>query len=364
MKFYEEKIMIKKIFVLLLALLMVLPLSACSEKKYKPVPSTDEEKKTVFTLGEYEVPYELFRAFFLTDKEELDGGDKNVWIGSTAEEYREKAIDRILPQICEIYAMFTLCEVNGVDINSDEIEEEIKRMVTLSVEGGAFEGELVKGHGTYQAYLDYLKSIHMTDSVSRLIMRYSLCEEELVDKYEDTFEFDSNDVYDFFKSDECVHITWLFRGYYYSDFFTKEADYELVQKAHSLMKEAKSYQDIINVLVQYSSGNTDAKNIEEGFYIGRYTLDSQYMSEIIDAAFSLNAGEVSDVIENYYGAYVVYKMEKDESYLESDDNYERIAELYVNNSLYKKLEECKNALLKNVKYTDFFDSLNFAEIEY
>ncbi len=364
MKLYEEKKMIKKIFVLCLALLMILPLCACSKNKYKPVPSTDEEKRTVFTLGEYEVPYELFRAFFLTDKEEIDGGDKNVWIGSTAEEYREKAIEKILPQICEIYAMFTLCDVNGVDVNSKEIEEEIERMVTLSIEGGAFEGELIQGHGSYDAYLDYLRSIHMNDSVSRLIMRYSLCEEELVDKYEDTFEFENKDVYDFFNSDECAHITWLYRGYYYSEFFTKEADYELAEKAHSAMQKAESYQDIINVLVQYSSGSTDAKNIEEGFYIGKYTLDSQYMSEIIDAAFSLNAGEISDVIENYYGVYVVYKMEKYASYLEDDDNYERIAELYVSNSLYKKLEECKNALLENVKYTEFFESLNFAEIEY
>jgi hypothetical protein len=83
----------KKILALFLALITLLSISACAKNKYKPVPSTDEEKKTVFTLGEYEVPYELFRTFFLTDKEELDGGDKSVWIGSTAEEYREKAIE-------------------------------------------------------------------------------------------------------------------------------------------------------------------------------------------------------------------------------------------------------------------------------
>jgi len=57
-------------------------------------------------------------------------------------------------------------------------------------------------------------------------------------------------------------------------------------------------------------------------------------------------------------------MEKDSDYLKDDSNYERIAELYVSNEFYKSLEECKNALLKNVSYTDFFNSLNFAEIEY
>lgn len=364
MKLKRKRMMKKKILALFLALLTALSLCACAKNKYKPVPSTEEEKKTVFTLGEYEVPYELFRTFFLTDKEEIDGGDDSVWLGSSAAEYREKAIAQILPQIAEIYAMFTLCDVNGVDINADEIDEEIERMVTLSVEGGAFEGELVKGHGSYDAYLDYLKSIHMNDSVSRLIMRYSLCEGELLTKYEDTFIFENQDVYDFFEGDECAHVTWLFRGYYYSEFFSREADYELAEKGRLAMQNAKDYNGIINALVQYSSGTTDAKNIEEGFYIGKYTLDSQYMSEVIDAAFSLETGGISEVIENYYGAYVVYKMEKDVAYLENDENYERIAELYVNNSLYKKLEECKQALMKNVKFTEFFESLNFAEIEY
>ena len=102
----------------------------------------------------------------------------------------------------------------------------------------------------------------------------------------------------------------------------------------------------------------------DGFYIGRYTLDSEYMSEIIDAAFTLKAGEHSGVIENYYGVYIVYAMEKDAKYLENDSNYERIAELYVSNEFYKSLEKCKNKLAENVQFTDFFNSLNFAEIEY
>ncbi|MBE6695368.1 MAG: hypothetical protein E7587_02840 [Ruminococcaceae bacterium] len=355
--------MIKRISAVLLLVSMLLLSASCKSKVYKPVESTEEESKTVFKLGEHEVPYELFRTFFLTNKEQIDGGNSSVWLGNDAPEYRQKAIDIILPQICEIYAMFSLCNSYGIDIYSEEIEKEISDMVTLSVDGGSIDGNIVAGHKSYDDYLAYLKSLYMNDSVSRFLMRYSICEEKITEKNASDSKHTSEDVYKFFESDECAHISWLHRSYYYSDYFTPDADYELAEKAHSAMKNAESYDDIIKVLVQYSSG-TDASTIANGFYIGKYTLDSKYMQEIIDAAFTLKAGEHSDIIENYYGVYIVYAMEKDSDYLKDDSNYERIAELYVSNEFYKSLEECKNALLKNVSYTDFFNSLNFAEIEY
>lgn len=355
--------MIKRISAVILLCSVLLLCVSCKSKEYKPVKSTEEEAKTVFKLGEYEVPYELFRTFFLTNKEQIDGGNSSVWLGKDAHEYRQKAIDIILPQICDIYAMFTLCSAYGVDIYSDEIEKEISDMVALSVDGGSINGSIVEGHDSYKDYLAYLKSLYMNDSVSRLLMRYSICEEKITEKTASESNHTSEDVYNFFESDECAHISWLHRPYYYSDFFTPDADYELAEKALAAMDKAESYDDIIKVLVQYSSG-TDASDIADGFYIGKYTLDSQYMQKIIDVAFSLEAGEHSGIIENYYGVYIVYAMEKDASYLENDSNYERIAKLYVSNEFYKTLEECKNRLAENVEYTDFFNSLNFAEIEY
>lgn len=355
--------MIKRIVAVFLILSSLLLCVSCKSKAYKPVPSTDEEAKTVFTLGEYEVPYELFRTFFLTNKDSIDGGDNSVWLSSSAPEYRQKAIDIILPQICEIYAMFSLCASYGIDAYSDELEKEISEMVTLSVDGGSIAGNIVAGHDSYEDYLEYLKSLYMNDSVSRLLMRYSICEEKIIEKNASESNHTSEDVYKFFESDECAHISYLHRPYYYSEHFTPDADYALAEKALSLMNKAEGYDDIIKILVQYSLG-TDASDIANGFYIGKYSLDSEYMKEIIDAAFTMEVGEHSEIIENYYGVYIVYAMEKDAKYLDDDSNYERISELYVNNEFYKNLAECKNRLSELVKYTDFFNSLNFAEIEY
>ena len=353
--------MIKKILFLLLAAALLFSLCSC-KNEYKPVPSTNEEKKTVFSVGKYDVPYELFRTFFLTEKEAIDGGDKSVWIGDKAEKSREDALAVIIPEVCDIYAMFSLCEAYGIDINSEEIEKKVKQFVKLSVEGGTIGDSAVLGFEDYDAYLEYLKTLYMNDSVSRLLIKYSICEEMAREKFIEEYEFTEDDVYAFFKGEECARITWLRRLYEYSS-LSPEYEREIANKAHAKMGEAKSFDDIIKALVQHST-STSTSDIENGFYIGRYTLDEEYMSEVIDAAFSLKAGEFSDVIENYYGLYVVYVMEKDESYLENEAGYEEICKLYLNNQFYRALNEHKKRLLSDVSYTSFFGSLNFAEIEY
>ena len=354
--------MIKKILLLLILAAVLLSFCSC-KNEYKPVPSTDEEKKTVLTVGKYEVPYELFRTFFLTEKETLDGGDKSIWIGDKAEESREAALSVIIPAVCDVYAMFSLCEAYGIDVNSEEIEEKVAEFVKISVEGGTIGDSAVLGFESYDAYLEYLKELYMNDSVSRLLIKYSICEELAREKFIEEYQFDEEDVSAFFASDECARITWLRRLYEYSSYFTPEYEREIADKAYEKMKAAKNFDDIIRALVQYSS-STSTSDIENGFYIGKYTLDEEYMSEVIDAAFSLKAGEFSEVIENFYGLYIVYVMEKDPTYIESDAGYEEICELYLNNQFYRALKEHKERLLSDVKYTEFFNSLNFAEIEY
>jgi hypothetical protein len=78
----------------------------------------------------------------------------------------------------------------------------------------------------------------------------------------------------------------------------------------------------------------------------------------------MKEGEYSDVIDTSYGACVVYKLKKDSTFLDNKDNFELISELYVDNSFYGVIEDCKERLLKSAKFTEFFEGLNFAEIDY
>lgn len=362
MKFTEVFYMIKRISFLLLCAVLLLTLAGC-KKGYEPIPSSETESTPVVKLGNYDVPYELFRTFFLTNKSALDGGNSSMWIGDTAKEYRQAAIDSILPQICEIYAMFAMCESYGIDISSEEINEQVQKYVDISIDGGTLGGSIVLGFDSHDDYLTHLRSLYMNDSVSRLLIKYSVCEELLRERFFSEYKYEKADVEDFYYSDECAHITWLNILYENTNQLAHSEMRALADNALAKVKNAKNLQDVINTFVQYSAGASESV-IENGFYIGKYTLDRAYMADVIDAAFSLKAGEYSDVIENDRGFYIIYVMKKDSTYLNIKANYEEIEGLYLNNQFYRALDEYKTRLLQSASYTEFFNTLNFAEIEF
>ena len=79
----------KKIISAVLVLISILTLTACT--KYKPQKSTKEESETALTLSigetKYDVPYEVYRTFFLNYRDVIDGGDHSVWQGAEKDKY-------------------------------------------------------------------------------------------------------------------------------------------------------------------------------------------------------------------------------------------------------------------------------------
>ena len=84
-------------------------LSGCKKNKYQPVESTAEESRVILslTVGEnnYDVRYELYRAFFLTYKSEIDGGDNSVWSSENKNEYINRINEKIVTEAAKIFAV-------------------------------------------------------------------------------------------------------------------------------------------------------------------------------------------------------------------------------------------------------------------
>ena len=101
----------KKIISAVLVLISILTLTACT--KYKPQKSTKEESETALTLSigetKYDVPYEVYRTFFLNYRDVIDGGDHSVWQGAEKDKYIKDIESVIIPEIAEIYSVFHLC---------------------------------------------------------------------------------------------------------------------------------------------------------------------------------------------------------------------------------------------------------------
>ena len=375
----------KKIIALLLICATVLTLGAC-KKKYDPVESTEEEARTVMTLTmdgkEYEVKYELYRAFFLTYKSFVDGGNENVWAGESSYVYVERINTMILERIAEIYAAFAICEKIGFDLYSSDVEKEISELVKISVEGGDYDGEPIDGHDSYDGYLAYLKSNYFNYSTAELMHRYLIATNAINKYYIGTaraddvnydislgkIEYTKDDVKNFFFGDDCAMI--LRASYLKGLSYTPDDE---IEKIRAELLAATETGDTAEAKETAVFNKMMGQNIYTGDLIvgkyDKYNPKNTYYGEMpdadmTDAALGLDIGEVSEPINtvSVSGEYytLLYKTYKSEAYFE--ENYDAIRYVYLTNYVGKITAEVIEALKASVSYSDVLSSLNYSEI--
>lgn len=373
----------KKIIAFILILATALSITACSGK-YEPVESTSEESRVVMTMTvngkQYDVKYELYRAFFLTYKNQVDGGDATVWSGENKAEYVEKIDAMIIDRIVEIYSAFALCDKIGFDLYSKDVEKKIKENVKISVEGGSYGSSTLEGYDSYEDYLAALKSMNLNYSVQTLLMRYAIAIDAIDTYYIGTassddvdvnlslgaIEYTEDDVREFYFSDDCVRVLRAS--------FRKEISYTPLERAEKLrdsfitaaaskdsLEEKET--EVFNAIIR-SGLYSNTAEIKNGYVIGRYNLERSYYGAMTDAAFSLEECEVSDPIEvvsdveNSY--YVLYRTYKSEEHFKA--NYNSIKYIYLMNYVGEISHGVAQELKNNVTYTDVLKNIDHSAI--
>ena len=351
----------RKLIALLLVLSTLFFASSCGEEEYPVTESTKEEKETVLTMTygktKYDVPYELYRAFFLQLKGSVDGGDASVWTGAEKDIYTEKINTLIFSRIAEIYAVIHLCKEADIDPYSKEYDEKVKEYIKASIEGGDIGGVRFKGfEGDVEAYKASLKEMYMNDSVADLFIRYTLALEALNGYYggdpdnndpsknTGKLSFTKDDVLAFYNGDGAVRVL---RAFLPGEAFTEQRATEIRNNIASKTTEAQ----VANYMIQYTlSGGRDVK---DGELIGLYSLDSRYYGELTEKAFGLNVGETSELItlnsETEVGYTVIYKVEKNAEHFESC--YDKIKEVYIQNEIGRMLNAAETALIESAVFT-------------
>lgn len=373
----------KKLIAMILMLATAISLVACADK-YPAVESTEDEARTVMTMAidgkSYEVKYELYRAFFLTYKSQIDGGDASVWSGENKDEYISKIDEMIIARVVEIYSAFALCERIGVDLYSKDVEKKIKENVKISVEGGSYGSATLDGYESYDDYLAALKAMNLNYSVQVLLMRYAIAIDAIDTYYIGTassddvnanvsvgaIKYTEEDVRDFYFSDDCVRVLRAN--------FQKAISYTPLERAEKLrdtLTDAAASKDtleeketaVFNAIIG-SGLYSNTAEIKNGYVIGKYNLESSYYGGMTDAAMSLEIGEVSDPVdvvsdvENSY--YVLYRTYKSEEHF--SENYDSIKYVFLMNYVGEISHGIQDQLKNSLIYTDILKNLNRAAI--
>ena len=355
----------KRIISVILLISLLSLLVGC-DNKYKPVESTEEEARVMFTLtfeGEtYEVKYELYRALFLANKSMVDGGDGSVWESDSAEEYISRINEIIIAKTSSIFSTIHHAKSIGYDAYSKDADSKIQEYIKGAVEGDT---EQI-GHGTYEAYLASLKESYLNYSVATLMMRYSLAITAINEYYGGTvhevfgntmgeYAYTADDVHDYYVSDDCARVmevyvpTGVRTRSWFADFCAK------------LMREDSEYDMAVKIIS--STAATEADLIiggeVSGLVIGKYALDDFYYSEYQKLVFSTAPGTMSDILKltgtESDGYYAVYGLEKnDEHFVRC---YEQVRLSFIDNLIGSKLAPINHSMTESVSFSEEYGAI-------
>ena len=183
----------KKIICLILIIISLFSLGACSDSEFPPVESTDEEARVLMTVRyekeEYEIRYELYRSLFLNFKTEYDGGDSSFWNRPESAEAKEKINGTIVNFCKDIFAVLHLAKSIGFDPYSKEADKLVEEYISASVNGNS---DIAEGYGgDYDAYLESLREMNLNYSVQTLLYRYSIAYDKIVEYYAGSMNADN-----------------------------------------------------------------------------------------------------------------------------------------------------------------------------
>lgn len=358
----------KKLIALTLILATLLLFAGCKKEneKYPAVESTEEEARVMmsFRIGDesYEMKYELYRALFLNLAANYDGGDKSFWDTESSKEALEEINEKILEYTLDIFGVLHVAKSIGFDPYSNEAEEIIADYIETSVEG---DGDTIVGFGgDYDAYLNALKEANMNYAAHKLLLRYSIAYDKILAHYSGTvnesnpteseagaLDFTRDDVLSFYNGEDSVRVSLI-------------TCYSL-ERAETLRAAMLSAPNVTDALELAISMTTSIETeVLDGVVIGTHTLDEAYYSEVTKAAFDMELGSFSDIVnantDNGKEYWILYKHEKSTDYF--DTHYDALIDVFVSQKIGEIIEKAKTSLRASLSESDAYKNLRHSSI--
>ena len=324
---------------ILLAALLTVSFVSCGEMK--PIKGAGDELKVVMTVNGREVYYEELRYITLNARRDMEYKyGENCFTDVTMNVDCTAELESFVYESLLKNAVIMSCAAElGVDVNGDDIKKTVQSTVdSMAEQAGGKDG-----------YIKQLEENFMTDH----LLRYNLQTAEVLNLLQiklienGTIAGSDEEAKKALESEDFIRTLHV---YVQND---EGEDVETNRKkAQTALDELNAGEKITTVIGRYS----------EDFYMtttdGYYFTYGEYDQAYEDAAFALEVGEHSGIVETSTGYFIICRLEKDGEYMEK--NFEALKEQY----LYAKAndiltEAARNA---NVAETDFGRSLVLTEI--
>jgi len=234
---------------------------------------------------------------------------------------------------------------NSIIITKNEINDEYQKLVANYQSEAEFKSEL-KAKNVSQKFLEeQITSQLLQDKAFNKVTENASVNDEEIKKY-----YDDNDE-TLFKVPEQIKVSHILvkfnvpEGQELNDNIKNEAK----ARINDIEKQLEGGADFAELAKKYSEDVSSASNDGDLGFISRGTT----VAEFEEAAFALQVGKVSPVVETYYGYHLIKVTGKKDSYIKSFDEVKDTIKSYLLNN--KKMQ----------LWQDFiFSLIDNAEIKY
>ncbi|MBR6808567.1 MAG: peptidylprolyl isomerase [Clostridia bacterium] len=301
---------IKRIAAILLVLAVFLPLLvSCGENK------------TVMTIGDFEVPYHVYRYVVINSRREIEKQyGEDVWDSKNADKAEKELKENIKNAIANLYTVIAIGAEYDLTWDSGAVSAEAKMT----------RDEIMLEYEDEKEFLASLKENAMTETTFMFLISNDILNNEAYSAMVDSDKNFSNEDYmmNKFKSDDFIRVKQILVGGENAG-----TDEQNLKKANELKAKLEAGADFDAVSKEYNNDLLMFNN-DDGYYIMKGTRDFEFET----AAFSLKVGEVSDVVKTSAGYSIIKRYEKEDSYIE--EHFADLVEEYLE-SLYTVKYETK-----------------------
>lgn len=323
--------MLKKITALLIAATMCLSFAACSgdDNSSSGANSADssdtantgnssttdsdgnsgEVINTVYmNVGGEDVPYDLFRYYFLNIRSSIDYGVPSLWEdGSLGDDAVDYLMGYVSDQVALHYAVRNAAADLGISINPEdkaEIESVIEEYKTYADQNGV-------------SYDEFLESyLHVNEEYFREALEsefyYNTLFDNLYGENGTMLELDiEDDEYRKYVTENYVHCNHILISFdhfaedeAYADATEDELKTAAKELADELYQRVIDGEDLYELCQEY--GDDPGMDGNEAGYTFSY---GEMVQEFEDATFALEINGVSEPVETSYGYHVIQRLE-------------------------------------------------------